>query len=373
MRVVKMYFDDASKVFTTRNFVSFTPMALLLQLDVKAIYHFLEKLRSMYQEVPLKNSSYIPDLLGDGFERMTLELPADYEGKVSATLIRKSAQKASQKAVLYVHGFNDYFFQKEMAEKFNEEGYNFYALDLRKYGRSYLSHQKFNNVRSIIEYDEELDLALHLIKSENNHQVILMGHSNGGLITTNYAVNHSNSKLFHGLISNSPFYEFNLSYITRTIGVPILSFWGQYFPNLRIPGVPSGSYGDSLHVQRHGEWDYSLAWKPHEVPKLNLGFIRAIHKAQKNIRQKAIIGVPTLILHSNQSINEKHWSENFERGDAVLNITHIKKYAHKLSGAVTICEIENGIHDLILSKKPVREEVYRILFDWINTNFNKTH
>jgi alpha-beta hydrolase superfamily lysophospholipase len=29
-----------------------------------------------------------------------------------------------------------------MAEKFNQHGYDFYALDLRKYGRSHLSHQK---------------------------------------------------------------------------------------------------------------------------------------------------------------------------------------------------------------------------------------
>ncbi|WP_158976732.1 alpha/beta hydrolase [Cellulophaga sp. L1A9] len=325
------------------------------------------------QEEHFKNNNYTSDLLGNGFEKLILHFPDDYEGKVIATLIRKCAEKDSQKAILYIHGFNDYFFQKEMAQKFNDQGYNFYALDLRKYGRSYLSHQKFNNVRSIREYDEELNLALQIIKSENNNQVLLMGHSNGGLITTNFAMNHLNSTLFHGLIGNSPFYEFNLNYLERSIGIPILSFLGKYFPDTPISGGFSENYGYSLQKDKHGEWDYSLIWKPYNIQKVNLGFIRAIHKAQKNCRQKQILAVPTLILHSSQTISEKHWSDKFKEGDAVLNIHHIKKYAHKLQGKVTVTEIKNGLHDLILSKKPIREKVYKVIFDWINTNFNKTH
>ena len=32
-------------------------------------------------------------------------------------------------------GFNDYFFQAEMGRQFADSGYNFYAVDLRRYGR----------------------------------------------------------------------------------------------------------------------------------------------------------------------------------------------------------------------------------------------
>jgi alpha-beta hydrolase superfamily lysophospholipase len=324
------------------------------------------------QEQHFKKNNYSPDILGDGFESLTLRLADDYEGKVISTLIRSKAKEESGRAILYLHGFNDYFFQKEMAEKFNKWGYNFYALDLRKYGRSYLDHQKFNNVRSILEYDEEIHLALKIIKSENNHEVLLMGHSNGGLIATNYAVNHLNNNLFHGLIGNSPFYEFNLNSFERLIGIPILSFLGTYFPNIPISGGFSENYGHSLHKEKYGEWNYSLIWKPYNIPKINLGFISAIHYAQKNCRQKQIVAVPTLILHSSQTISENHWSDKFKEGDAVLNVHHIKEYANKLQGKVTVIEIKNGLHDLILSKKPIREEVYTVLFDWINTNFNKT-
>lgn len=311
---------------------------------------------------------YSPDVLGDGFKNLKLKLSNDYEGEVIATLIRRVTNEKSEKAILYVHGFNDYFFQKELAIRFNQHGYNFYALDLRKYGRSYLSHQKFNNVRSILEYNEELDLALQIIKSENNQKVILMGHSTGGLITTNYAVNHLNSKLFHGLICNSPFYEFNLNYLERTVGIPILSFIGKYLPNIPISSGFSELYGYSLHIEKHGEWNYSLLWKPHNIPKVNLGFIRAIRRAQLNIRNKPIIDVPTLVMHSDKSLSGNHWSEKFKERDAVLNVDHIKENAHKLNGEVSVLEIENGMHDLVLSKKPVREKVYSKIFAWLDNS-----
>ncbi len=53
-------------------------------------------------------------------------------------------------------------------------------------------------------------------------------------------------------------------------------------------------------------------------------------------------------------------------GDAVLSIDHIRNRAGKIKGACTIHAIEEGMHDLMLSKKPVREKVYDILFDWLS-------
>lgn len=328
---------------------------------------------SMQEENVLKktNTNYEPDLLGEGFEKRIIELADDYEGKVIATLIRKNTHKETEKAILYIHGFNDYFFQKEMAEAFNEQGYNFYALDLRKYGRSHLPHQKLNNVRSILEYDEELNIALAIIKSENNHQVILKGHSTGGLIVTNYAVNHKQSDLFHGLIGNSPFYDFNLRHTERKFGIPFLSVVGGYFPNLIFPVEFTELYGHSLHKDYKGEWYYSLVWKPNQIPKLNLGFISAIYRAQKNCIQHNTIDVPVLIMYSNQSIYEKRWSEKLHKGDSVLNVAHIKSYAARINGDSTSCEIENGMHDLILSKPSVREKVYSNIFEWLDLKFNK--
>ena len=47
-----------------------------------------------------------------------------------------TAAPAASRAVLALHGFTDYFFNTELADHFAARGFAFYALDLRKCGRS---------------------------------------------------------------------------------------------------------------------------------------------------------------------------------------------------------------------------------------------
>lgn len=108
--------------------------------------------------------------------------PDDYSGPVRCTVVRKQveADTASMKrAVLYVHGFNDYFFQREMADSLVAAGYNFYAVDLRKYGRSLMEGNKQYELRAIDEYFADLDSALAIIEADSIGTVALMGHSTG--------------------------------------------------------------------------------------------------------------------------------------------------------------------------------------------------
>lgn len=316
----------------------------------------------------IQKNTYSTDILKNKFEKMVTSFDEDYEGKVISTLIRRKAEKETKKAILYIHGFNDYFFQKEMAFKFNQHSFNFYALDLRKYGRSYLKHQKLNNVRSLTEYYEDISWALQQIKKEGNTKVVLSGHSTGGLIVSVYASEHYNSNLFHALLCNSPFYEFNANIIEKTLGSIFIPILGKYFPNVLHNAGLLEFYGYSLHQEKYGEWDYNLDWKPHYIPKVNLGFIRAIRQFHKKVQKGLKINVPTLILHSNKTIYKKRWNTDFYNGDAVLNVNHIKKYAHKIEGNVTITEIKNGLHDLVLSKKLVREKTYKEIFNWLKNN-----
>ena len=62
-------------------------------------------------------TTWVPDVLGAGFEQTTLDLGEDDEGPVVATVVRGTGMPADAPAVLYVHGFNDYFFQLHLAER----------------------------------------------------------------------------------------------------------------------------------------------------------------------------------------------------------------------------------------------------------------
>lgn len=313
----------------------------------------------------IQKSEYQPDVLGTGYEQLTLNFPDDYEGKVTATLVRKKAAQATKKAVLYIHGFIDYFFQTEMAEQFNAHGYDFYALDLRKYGRSHLPHQKYYYVLNLSEYDAEITEALNIIGNEGHDHVVLSGHSTGGLTTTLYVAHHPDHPLIKALWCNSPFYNFNMPAWKEKFALPRLSALGGHFPNLRFPSELNKWYVTSVHKSLKGEWDFSLEWKKPSYPKVYLSFVHAIYEAQKEIHSGTQISVPTLVMHSHQTKNPRKFNQDAQTSDVILSVKGIEKYAKKLQGDVTIMTIKNGLHDLVLSAPPVRAEVYTKLFTWL--------
>lgn len=311
--------------------------------------------------------AYQPDILGAGYEQATLHFPDDYEGQVTATLVRKKAPQSAGKAVLYIHGFIDYFFQTEMAEQFNQHGFDFYALDLRKYGRSILPHQKYYNVRNLAEYDAEITRALEIIGAEQHNAVLLCGHSTGGLTATLYAAHHPEHPLIKALWLNSPFYDFNMHPLKRAFALPHLSRLGKVFPNLQLPSELNPWYTASIHKALKGEWQFNLDWKKEAYPKVRLSFISAVFEAQKEIHRGVKIAVPVLVMHSHQTKNPRKWGKAAQSSDVILSVKHIRKYAKKIRGDVTIAEIKNGLHDLVLSEKAARSSVYRQLFSWLSS------
>ncbi|WP_347455419.1 alpha/beta hydrolase [Acinetobacter thermotolerans] len=310
---------------------------------------------------------YRPDILGDDFEQATLDLPNDYEGQVVATLIRKKAAEPTKKAVLYIHGFIDYFFHTEMAEQFNQHGFDFYALDLRKYGRSYLPHQKYYNVHSLPEYDAEISEALDIIAQEGHEAVLLCGHSTGGLTTTLYAAHHPKHPLIKALWLNSPFYDFNMTTLEKKFAIPKMAAMGKRFPNMLFPSRLNKWYVPSLHADHHGEWLFNLEWKKLRYPLVRLSFVHAIHEAQKEIHQGVRLDISTLLMYSHQTTYPRKFNRDAQTSDVILNVKDMVKYGKKIQGDVTLCEIQNGLHDLVLSEKPVREKVYAELFSWLES------
>ncbi len=313
-----------------------------------------------------------PDILGNGFQQMTLPLRDDNEGKVVATLVRKKGKKSSKKAVLYVHGFVDYFFQEEMAENYIKNGFHFYALDLRKYGRSLLPHQTANFFQDINEYFEELDKAIDIIRKDDGvEQLLLSGHSTGGLVTSLYANLFHHENKINALFLNSPFFEFNENWINREVLMGLVGAVGKAYPYLEIPGGLSDLYGKSLHKDHKGEWDYNLDWRPLKGFSLRAGWLRGIDKAHKKLQSGLKINCPVLVMYSTQSVKVKNWDDKLLEADAVLDVSDIDRYSDVLGDHVTEIRITGGMHDLILSSKPVRDDVYQKLFTWLTAYFPK--
>jgi alpha-beta hydrolase superfamily lysophospholipase len=307
------------------------------------------------------------DVLGWPYERHTIDLGTDDEGPVVATLVRRRADNPTRRAVLYVHGFVDYFFQTHLADFFVENGWDFYALDLRKYGRSLLEHQTPNFCRSLTDYYPELDEAARMIREVDGHdQMLVGGHSTGGLITSLWAHSRQGQGTIDGLFLNSPFFDFNYAWVVRRPLLSVLCATGsKRAPYRRIPVKARGLYGESLHSDLRGEWAYDLAWKPLLGFPVTTGWLAAIRRGQRRLRRGLSIDAPVLVACSTRTFRGRAWNEDLRLSDSVLDVEHILRWAPRLGPRVTIARFDGGMHDLTLSGKDVREELFRELGRWV--------
>ncbi|HLV42360.1 MAG TPA: alpha/beta hydrolase [Brumimicrobium sp.] len=302
--------------------------------------------------------------INKSFSSQTIRLKPDYEGEVVATLIASKANFGNRKSVLYLHGYIDYFFHGHLSEKFNAHCFDFYALDLRKYGRSLLAHQHPNYCRNIEEYYEEISIAIRQIHENGNGEVFLLAHSTGGLTAGNYMNNGQERGLVKGVIMNSPFLDFNQSNFLKTLAYLIAKPIAAGFPFAKINGALPPTYAESIHKDFHGEWDFNLAWKPIKGFPTYFSWILAIRNAQNKLK-KSNITTPVLVMHSSSSSKLSRYSEKANCQDIVLNVEDIKSRGAKLGQKVTVLEIKNGIHDLFLSPKEVREKAFNEMFSWL--------
>ncbi len=306
-------------------------------------------------------------MLGTPYECQTIDLGQDDEGPVLATLIRRRAARPSGRAVLYVHGFIDYFFQTHLADFYAEQGWDFYAIDLRKYGRSLRPHQTPNFCRDLSDYFPELDAAARIIRDEDGHHTLLVnGHSTGGLIAALWAHARRADRIIDGLFLNSPFFDLNAPWIIRRPVAAAVCQLGRVAPYRIIPlGLPT-VYGQSLHAEQRGAWRYDLTWKPLAGFPVRVGWLAAIRRAHQRLHAGLEIAAPVLVACSARSFRGTAWHDDAASTDAVLDVEHIARWTPKLGRRVTLTRFDGGLHDLTLSEPTVRAQVFTEVGRWLS-------
>jgi alpha-beta hydrolase superfamily lysophospholipase len=300
------------------------------------------------------------DVLGADYESIRLTFEDDAEGEVVATLVRRRAP--GRKAVLYVHGFVDYFFQSHLADFYVERGYSFYALDLRKYGRSLLPHQTPNFARSMADYFPEIDEAVRLIREEND-VLLLNGHSTGGLVAALWADRVKGKGLVDGLFLNSPFLQLNVPAPVRVLVGPLVRAAAKVRPTMVFPTGLSESYVRSIHRDHDGEWDFDLAWKPARGFPVRLGWLSAVMRAHRQAHTGLAVDVPVLVMASARTARGKNG--DVTSADVVLDVDDIARWSTRLGPHVTCVRVDGGLHDLALSAEPVRARFFTELDRWM--------
>jgi len=302
---------------------------------------------------------WFPDVVLTGFETRSINLASG-----RAVLIRQINPPAQGRAVLYVHGYSDYFFQSHLGDVFRDHGYAFYAIDLPGHGRATDPGQIPCFYRSVADFYPFLDAAITVIDAEQQQPwLVLHGHSAGGLVTSLYAAEGQHRDRIGALALNSPFFDFFIDRLTRA-SILLVMLIGRIQPT-RIVGKLSPVYGESIYRGTGGEWNFDQRWKPVNGIPMRAGTARAILLAQRRLRRGLGIRCPIFIAHSARSAWPIAGSPEVHRADIVLDIAHMRRDGPKLGDDVTMVAIEGGIHDLALSAKPVREHYFKEMMSWL--------
>ncbi|MEY9877770.1 alpha-beta hydrolase superfamily lysophospholipase [Streptacidiphilus sp. MAP12-33] len=314
-----------------------------------------------------------PDILGDGYAHHVLDLGTDPdgEGSVQAVLVRREprADEEVTGALLYVHGFSDYFFQTELADFAAARGLAFYGLDLRKCGRARRPAQTAHYVSDLALYDAELERALDLVAAAHpGLPVVLSAHSTGGLILPLWLDRRRAAGRVApvtGLILNSPWFDLQGTSVQRGPLTQALRVLAKVAPFRALP-LPSSPYGESLHVGARGEWEFDLELKPLAGFPVTPGWLNAVRRGHARLHRGLDVGVPSLVLRSDRTHFSSTWSELCDRADTVLDVAQIARWSGCLGGETTVVPVPGARHDVFLSTTVPRAQAYATVDGWLD-------
>ena len=72
-------------------------------------------------------------------------------------------------------------------------------------------------------------------------------------------------------------------------------------------------------------------------------------------------------MHSSKSFKPRKYSPEEKQADIVLDIEDMKRVGPNLGGKVRLIAIDNGQHDLFLSRKEVRDIAFEEMFSWLES------
>src|SRR5688572_16365249 len=131
-----------------------------------------------------------PDLLGPEYTAREIPLRPDSEGEVVATLVSRRAAEPTTRAVLYVHGYVDYFFQDHLAQSRDDEGHG---------------------------------------------TLLVMAHSMGGLVTSLWAHRRRDDGVVDALVLNSPWFDHNGPWAERVLAPRVIDVVGSRRARAPLP------------------------------------------------------------------------------------------------------------------------------------------
>ena len=267
--------------------------------------------------------------------------------------------------MLYVHGFTDYFFQREVAERLTGQGHSFYAVDLRKSGRSRRPGQTAHYVSDLALHDVELEAARTVIgQAHRGRPLIVVAHSLGGLLPAMW-LNRRRARQrladVTALVLNSPWLELRGSAFDRLIMTRLVALLAKRWPRFVLPSTED-RYGRSLHVSTGGQWDFDLALKPLSRFRSPRAGSRRCATPRPNCTGASKSGSPPWCCVRTAVPGRGTTGSD---ADMVLDVAQIARWESALGEDITDRPVPRARHDVFLSEEQAREDAYDALLGWL--------
>lgn len=329
-------------------------------------------------------------ILGQGYVTHRIDLGADDEGPLVATLIHRdggdgpgsmarpadsadspekgAGGRADPPPLLLMHGWSDYVLDRDLMEHLGRRGHDVWGLDLRKHGRSLLPGQTATAIDHLNRYDAEIDAALRIIGRER--PPVLLAHSTGGLTAALWAQRHP--RTVRGLALNSPWLEMHLGSTTRTLAQAPVRLLAEHLR--RRPIFPTGKdhHARASHRDFGGAYDYDLALKPPGGHPFPADTFHAVLDGQRRLAAAGPLAFPVLVLHAERTLIRARFTEEMRRADTVLDVRALAAAARALGPRVRVEAVRGARHDVFLSDADARHRAIDLLDDWLETSFGGT-
>jgi alpha-beta hydrolase superfamily lysophospholipase len=173
-----------------------------------------------------------------------------------------------------------------------------------------------------------------------------------------------------GLVLNSPWLDLQKSWIERTAGTWLVRAIGAVKPLTNIPGGLKGIYPEGLHRSARGEWEFNTTWKPLTSLPVKAGFLATVRAQHARLHKGLKVPVPVLMVRSDKSrVDIAEWDDVAHSVDIVLDVEQMKRWLPSIGQDVTDAPIPGAMHDVMLSKQPVRQRAQEAVDSWLNERF----
>lgn len=249
--------------------------------------------------------------------------------KQSRTSWASHEDRQNRRALVWIPGWNDSFFHVHLLpDLLDQAGMDVFALDLRRCGRARFSSSgrelfpanMAHDSHGFREYFEEIDAVFSFLNDarplprpgeplqaggcgQSYDEIILYGHSTGGLIAALYAKEGRWRNHIAGCIFNSPFWSFNLPWY-QTAVVSHASRLGALIPESVVEmddstvldqgGEPS-EYSEALYAQ----YKFTPHHKSRHSLTVTAGWTGAVAHVQSMLEDGQLhLTMPLLVLYT---------------------------------------------------------------------------